>query len=316
MAAGLPNGWRVVFAGTPEFAVPSLRALIDAGITPVAVYTQPDRPAGRGQALTASPVKIHAESAGIPVYQPESLRDPAAVDALSALKPDLLVVVAYGQILSRAVLELPSHGCINVHASLLPRWRGAAPIQRAILAGDRETGVSIMRMAAGLDSGPVYLREPIPIESDDTGGSLHDRLAALGAKALIAALPMIASDAQPEVQDESNVTLAPKLSKSEAWIDWHAPAVEIERQVRAFDPWPVAQARQEGEVVRVYAATAEPPAAGYAPPGKILEAGRDGILVATGDGTLRLKTVQRQGARRISAADFANQRPLTGCRFD
>lgn len=314
MAAGLPTGWRVVFAGTPEFAVPSLRALIDAGMTPVAVYTQPDRPAGRGRALTASPVKHCAHAAGIAVHQPLSLRDPAALDALSALRPDLLVVVAYGQILNRGVLDLPTHGCINVHASLLPRWRGAAPIQRAILAGDRESGVSIMRMEAGLDSGPVYLQRSTPIDDADTGGTLHDRLATLGASALLDSVPMIASGVEPQPQDEALVTWAPKLAKDEAWMDWRAPAIELERQVRAFDPWPVTQTRLDEQVIRVFAAVAEP-AEHDAAPGTVLEAGRTGVLVAAGTGALRLQAVQRQGGRRISAADFANQRPLSGNRF-
>lgn len=315
MAAGLPAGWRVVFAGTPEFAVPSLRALIDAGLAPVAVYTQPDRPAGRGRAVTASPVKRCALEAGIAVQQPQSLREAAAFDVLAGLRPDLLVVVAYGQILSRAALDLPVHGCINVHASLLPRWRGAAPIQRAVLAGDRETGVSIMRMESGLDSGPVYLKETTPIEAADTGGSLHDRLAQLGAIALMKALPMVAAGLQPQPQDEAQVTMAPKLTKDEAWLDWQASATALERQVRAFDPWPVAQTRLADQVIRVFAARAET-TAHAATPGSVLAAGRDGVLVAAGTGALRLLAVQRQGGRRISAADFANQRPLAGCRFD
>lgn len=314
MAAGLPTGWRVVFAGTPDFAVPSLRALIDAGLAPVAVYTQPDRPAGRGRAITASPVKRCADAAGIAVHQPSSLRDPAAVNGLAALRPDLLVVVAYGQILDRAVLDLPIHGCINVHASLLPRWRGAAPIQRALLAGDRESGVSIMRMEVGLDSGPVYLQQATPVAATDTGGSLHDRLAVLGADALLAALPMLVNDVAPRAQDEAQVTWAPKLAKDEAWMDWHAPAIQLERQVRAFDPWPVAQTRLGDQVIRVFAAGAEH-STHDAEPGTVLDAGRDGVLVAAGDGALRLLAVQRQGGRRIAAADFANQRPLAGRRF-
>ena len=223
---------RIVFAGTPEFAVPSLNALVEGGRRVVAVYTQPDRPAGRGRQLAESPVKRAALAFGLPVVQPDTLREPAAQDALRAARPDLVVVVAYGLLLPPGVLAIPTLGCVNVHASLLPRWRGAAPIQRAILAGDEQTGVAIMRMEKGLDTGPVYLAKVTPVAARETAGSLHDRLCALGANALMEALPGILSGAlQPNRQDDGQATYAGKLSKEEARIDWAAPAASIDRQL-------------------------------------------------------------------------------------
>jgi methionyl-tRNA formyltransferase len=301
---------RVVFAGTPEFAVPCLEACRASGAEVVAVYTQPDRPAGRGRRLAASPVKQAALAAGIPVEQPETLKSPEAQAALAAHAPDLMVVVAYGLILPRKVLATPRLGCWNVHASLLPRWRGAAPIQRAILAGDAETGVDLMQMEAGLDTGPVLLERRTPIGPDDTGGSLHDRLAALGAEALAEGLARtLAGEALvPRPQAQEGVAYAHKLDKAEARLDFARPAIELERQVRAFDPWPVAEGEIAGETLRVWAARAV--ALDHAAaPGSVLDAGRAGIDVACGEGALRITAVQRAGGRRIGAADYLNARP-------
>lgn len=301
---------RLVFAGTPDFAVPCLQACLRSDGDVVAVYTQPDRPSGRGRQLAASPVKQAAVAAGIPVLQPETLRDPEAQAHLAALRPDLLVVVAYGLILPRKVLALPRLGCWNVHASLLPRWRGAAPIQRALLAGDRETGVGLMQMEAGLDTGPVLLERRTPIAADDTGGSLHDRLAALGAELLAAGLarlgagPALVATAQPE----DGVTYAHKLDKAEARLDWQRPAIELERTVRAFDPWPVAEAEIGGERLRIWSAQARPGRAD-AVPGQVLAAAADGLDIACGEGTLRILDVQRAGGRRITVRDYLNARP-------
>lgn len=302
---------RVVFAGTPEFAVPSLRAIAGHGEL-LAVYTQPDRPAGRGRALAASPVKQAAQALGVPVLQPETLRDAAAQDALRALAPDLLVVVAYGLILPKAVLAIPRYGCWNVHASLLPRWRGAAPIQRAIEAGDSETGVCLMQMARGLDTGPVLLRLTTPIAQSDTGGSLHDRLAELGAQALREGLTWLRAGQLPPAvpQPEQGVNYAHKLDKAEARLDWAQPAAALARKVRAFHPWPIAEAELDGERLRIHAAIALPESSPAAP-GSVVQAGRDGIDVACGDGTLRLLTVQREGGKALPVRDYLNARPAS-----
>jgi methionyl-tRNA formyltransferase len=303
-------GLRLVFAGTPEFAVPCLEACRASGADVVAVYTQPDRPAGRGRKLAPSPVKQAALAAGIAVEQPESLKSVEAQNALSAYRPDLLVVVAYGLILPRKVLTTPRLGCWNVHASLLPRWRGAAPIQRAILAGDDESGVDLMRMEAGLDTGPVLLQRRTPIGRDDTGGSLHDRLAALGAEVLAEGLrrtlagEQLAATSQPE----DGVTYAHKLDKAEAKLDFSRPASELERQVRAFDPWPVAEGKIADEPLRIWAAHALA-FDHHSAPGTVLAAGREGIDLACGDGALRVTAVQRAGGKRIGAIDYLNARP-------
>jgi len=299
---------KLVFAGTPDFAVPSLLAA-DARNEVVAVYTQPDRPAGRGRALTASPVKRMAAERGLAVHQPERLKGAEVLDTLRALEPDLMIVVAYGLLLPQAVLDIPRFGCWNVHASLLPRWRGAAPIQRAIQAGDAGTGVCLMQMEKGLDTGPVLMRQSTPIAPDDTGGSLHDRLAALGAQVLSDGLGLLRAGIHPErkVQPEAGVTYAHKLDKAEARLDWSQPARALADTVRAFDPWPVAEAEVAGERLRIHAASALPLAHGHAP-GTVLFAGRDGIDIACGDGALRLLRVQRAGGRAIDVADYLNAR--------
>jgi len=302
---------RLVFAGTPEFAVPCLEACLAAPVDVVAVYTQPDRPAGRGRKLAASPVKQRALAADIPVEQPEKLKDADVQQRLASFAPDLMVVVAYGLILPRRVLAIPRLGCWNVHASLLPRWRGAAPIQRAILAGDAETGVDLMQMEPGLDTGPVLIERRTPIDDADTGGTLHDRLAALGAAALSEGLARIANGETltPRAQGETGVVYAHKLEKSEARLDWNEPASVLERKVRAFDPWPATEAELWNERVRIWSAEAID-ARTDQPPGTIVATGRDAIDVATGKGLLRILEIQREGGRRISVRDWQNaQRP-------
>jgi methionyl-tRNA formyltransferase len=304
----MPEPLRLVFAGTPEFSVPSLAACLASGAEVVAAYTQPDRPAGRGRRLAASPVKQAALAAGVTVEQPESLRDAGARARLAGYAADLMVVVAYGLILPKAVLALPRLGCWNVHASLLPRWRGAAPIQRAILAGDTETGVDLMQMEAGLDTGPVLLEARTPIAPHDTGGSLHDRLARLGAQTLADGLArVLRGEKLPATpQREDGVAYAHKLDKSEARLDWNEPALQLERKVRAFDPWPVAEAVVDGERLRIW--SAEAIGGATADPGCIVAMSRDTIDIATGDGLLRVREVQRDGGRRIAVRDWLNAR--------
>jgi len=299
---------RIVFAGTPEFAVPCLRAAASKGEV-VAVYTQPDRPAGRGRGLTPSPVKLEAVQRGIPVLQPENFRSAESKATLRALKPDVMVVVAYGLILPQSVLDIPEHGCWNVHASLLPRWRGAAPIQRAIEAGDTRTGVCLMQMEKGLDTGPVLLAQALDIGPRETGGQLHDRLAELGAKVLSDALGLLRATIQlpPHPQPAEGVTYAHKLDKAEARLDWSQPATALANKVRAFNPWPVAEAQLAGERVRIHAALALDEAHAVTP-GTVLRAGRDGIDIACGHGVLRLESLQREGGKPISAQDYRNAR--------
>ena len=299
---------RIVFAGTPDFAVPCLRAAA-ARNEVVAVYTQPDRPAGRGRGLTPSPVKREAIARGIPVLQPENFKAQVSRDALAALQPDVMVVVAYGLILPQSVLDIPAHGCWNVHASLLPRWRGAAPIQRAIQAGDTETGVCLMQMERGLDTGPVLLSQALPIGEGDTGGQLHDRLSELGAQVLSDGLGLLRAGIVPvaRAQPAEGVTYAHKLDKAEARLDWTQPAQALARTVRAFNPWPMAEAQLAGERVRIHGAV--PLALEHrAAPGTVLLAGREGIDVACGEGALRIRVLQREGGRAITAADYLNAR--------
>jgi len=304
---------RLVFAGTPEFSLPCLEACLRAAVDVVAVYTQPDRPAGRGRQLLASPVKRRALAAGIAVEQPATLKDPAAQQRLADLAADLMVVVAYGLILPRRVLVVPRLGCWNVHASLLPRWRGAAPIQRAILAGDTETGVDLMQMEAGLDTGPILLERRTPIADDESGGSLHDRLSALGADALEEGLARITrgETLTPRIQPEDGVIYAHKIDKNEARLDWNESAVALARKVRAFDPWPVAEAEIGGERLRIWSARAIDEGANAAP-GTIIGSSRDALDIATGKGVLRILEVQRAGGRRISVRDWHNARREPG----
>jgi methionyl-tRNA formyltransferase len=272
----------------------------------IAVYTQPDRPAGRGQKLMPSPVKQLAVQHNIAVLQPPTLRAPDAQAELAALKPDLMVVVAYGLILPQAVLDIPRLGCINSHASLLPRWRGAAPIQRAVQAGDAESGVTVMRMEAGLDTGPMLLKAITPITGEDTGGTLHDRLAELGPVAVLQAIAGLADGSLVgEVQDDSLATYAHKLNKDEARIDWSRPADELERLVRAFNPWPICHSTLNGEALKVLAAQI---AEGNGEPGTILGASKDGLTVACGQGALRLTRLQLPGGKPLNFTDLFNSR--------
>ncbi|EGB99824.1 MULTISPECIES: methionyl-tRNA formyltransferase [Pseudomonas] len=297
---------RIVFAGTPEFAAEHLKALLDSPYEIVAVYTQPDRPAGRGQKLMPSAVKALAVAHGIPVLQPQTLRNAEAQAELAALQPDLMVVVAYGLILPQAVLDIPRLGCINSHASLLPRWRGAAPIQRAVEAGDTESGVTVMRMEAGLDTGPMLLKVATPISAEDTGDSLHDRLAQMGPPAVVQAIAGLADGSlQGEVQNDALATYAHKLNKDEARLDWRRPAVELERLIRAFNPWPVCHSTLDGESVKVLAANV---AAGKGEPGEILSASKDGLVVACGDQALSLTRLQLPGGKALTFSDLFNSR--------
>lgn len=300
---------RIVFAGTPQFSAAALAALAAAGHEIVLVLTQPDRPAGRGMKLTQSAVKQSALMLGLPVYQPQTLRDPESVAKLQAARADAMVVAAYGLILPPAVLELFPVGCINIHASLLPRWRGAAPIQRALLAGDRETGIAIMRMEAGLDTGPVYLMRPLPIDARDTAATLHDRLMALGADCIVEALPLIADGRlQPSAQAQKGVTYAAKISKSEAQVDWTRSALDLDRQIRAFDPFPGAQTLLAGEAFKIWRAL--PELQTQAAAGRVLAADELGIVVGCGLGALRITELQRTGGRRLPAGELLRGFPL------
>ena len=296
--------------------MPTLKGLLDAGYNIVAVYTQPDRPAGRGREPRPSPVKQLALKHDLPVFQPETLKDPAAQQQLADLQADLMVVVAYGLILPDAVLATPRLGCINVHASLLPRWRGAAPIQRAILAGDKETGITIMQMDAGLDTGAMLVKAHCPIRDDDTGASLHDRLMQLGADTLVKCLPELAQGVlQPQAQVDADASYADKLTKAEAEIDWRMPASELERCVRAYNAWPVAYTRWhhkgKHENLRIWQAQALADTTDAAP-GTVLHSSTEGVDVATGEGVLRITQLQPAGSRVMTVADFINAHSLDG----
>lgn len=306
---------RIVFAGTPAFAVPPLDTLHAGGHSLVRVLTQPDRPAGRGLGVQESAVKQAAARLGLPVAQPRTLREPAALETLRSDAPDLVVVAAYGLILPQAVLDVPRLGAINIHASLLPRWRGAAPIQRAILAGESETGVCIMRMEAGLDTGPVLLSEAVPIAAEDTSGTLHDKLAALGARLVVAAVAGLERGTLAAVpQPESGVTYAAKIGKEEAWIDWREDAAVIERRVRAFDPAPGATAWLKGMPIKIWKACVVD-AAGE--PGEVLSVSRNGLLVACGTRALAITELQKSGGKKLDAAAFlAGTRLAAGARFE
>ncbi|AOY00545.1 methionyl-tRNA formyltransferase [Jeongeupia sp. USM3] len=293
---------KIAFAGTPEFAASALRTLIAAGHDVAMVLTQPDRPSGRGMKLTPSPVKQAALEHGLPVYQPERLRTPEQQAPLHGLDVDVMVVAAYGIILPQAVLDLPRLGCLNIHASLLPRWRGAAPIQRAILAGDAETGITIMQMDAGLDTGDMLSIHVTPIAADDNAQTLHDKLATQGADAIVAALADLpALQAGRRVQPPDGVTYAEKLSKDESRLDWTRPAAELDRMIRAFNPFPSAQTTLDGAAIKLWRAH---PVDGRGAPGDVLASSRDGIVVACGDGALTITELQKAGGKRLDAGAF------------
>lgn len=303
---------RVIFAGTPEFAAVALKALLAAGHEFPLILTQPDRPAGRGMTLQASPVKRLALEIGLEVFQPQSLKNLAAQETIRSIGADVMVVAAYGLILPQAVLDMPRYGCLNIHASLLPRWRGAAPIQRAIAAGDAETGVCIMQMEAGLDTGPVLMRQAMAIEGIDTAGTVHDRLAELGARMIVDVLSSLPLPVIP--QPEEGATYADKIVKSEAAVDWRRPASELDRMIRAFDPFPGAQTGLGGVGIKIFKSS---PTAGEAAPGTILAVDKTGVTVACGEAALRLTELQKAGGKRLPVAHFLAGNPLkAGQRFD
>ena len=304
----MSDSLRIIFAGTPDFAARHLDALLSSQHQVVGVFTQPDRPAGRGKKLMPSPVKVLATEKNIPVFQPASLRPAENQELVSNLDADVMVVVAYGLILPKAVLDMPRLGCINVHGSLLPRWRGAAPIQRSLWAGDAETGVTIMQMDVGLDTGDMLVKLACPIEATDTSATLYDKLADLGPQGLLETLGLLATGtAKPEVQNEELVTYAEKLSKEEARIDWSLSATQLERNIRAFNPWPMSWMEIDGQPVKVWQASVINQAA-KAPPGTIIEACKLGIQVATAEGILNLESLQPAGKKAMSAQDLLNSR--------
>jgi len=306
---------KIIFAGTPEFAVPTLQMILNSGHEVCAVYTQPDRPSGRGRKMKMSPVKALALSAQVPVFQPESLKLPEALAGIADLEADLMVVVAYGLLLPQSILDAPRLGCINVHASLLPRWRGAAPIQRAIISGDVETGVTIMEMVLRLDAGAMLHKEPYTIDPDESASELHDRLAALGAEGLNKVLPLLERGMAIRIeQNENEVTYAEKLQKDEALIDWNKPAVMLARQVLGLNSWPVAQTLYQGQVLRVWRArVCESPATGIR--GSV-QVGKGRVLeVVKGQGVLRLLEVQLPGGKRMPSEAFLNAHDVTGVMF-
>ena len=310
---------RVAFAGTPEFARTALQAVVGSRHPVVGVFTRPDRPRGRGQRMTASPVKEAALAAHLPLSQPAALQGGAALDELATWRADVLVVVAYGLILPQSMLDAPRLGSVNIHASLLPRWRGAAPIQRALLAGDTQTGITLMRMEAALDAGPILLQRPIGIRATDTSGRLHDEMAGLGARTLLEGLDALAEGRlQPTLQPPEGVSYAAKIAKSEAVIDWRRSAVEIDRQVRAFNPWPVAETRFEEEPLRILAVRLPVGAAAGVPsaaPGTLVALLDEALMVQCGAGNLALTQVQRPGRRAVTAREFAGGRALLGQRL-
>lgn len=312
-----PGSARIIFAGTPEFAIPSLRALVESGYKISGVLTQPDRRAGRGKKLRPGPVKTYAQQQGLPVMQPESLGQAEVLADLRAMDPDAMIVAAYGLLLPRAVLELPRVGCINVHASILPRWRGASPVQMAILAGDQNTGVSIMRMEQGLDTGPVYAVTDVKIGARETAGELERRLASEGAGLLIQTLPDILNGAiVPVSQSDAEATYARRIAKTDALIDWSTSAAEIDRHIRAYNPWPVAYTLLGDLRLRCWAGSPlARPSDSAAEPGTVVAAGDAGIDVQTGDGILRLSELQLPGKRRMNAREFANGHPVLARRL-
>ncbi|WP_200553606.1 methionyl-tRNA formyltransferase [Kosakonia sp. LAM2021] len=304
----MSDSLRIIFAGTPDFAARHLDALLSSEHQVVGVFTQPDRPAGRGKKLMPSPVKVLAEEKGLPVFQPASLRAEENQQLVANLNADVMVVVAYGLILPKAVLAMPRLGCINVHGSLLPRWRGAAPIQRSLWAGDAETGVTIMQMDVGLDTGDMLFKLACPITEEDTSATLYDKLAELGPQGLIATLQQLAQGtAQPQEQDEAQVTYAEKLSKEEARLDWSLSAAQLERCIRAFNPWPMSWFEVDEQPVKVWKASVIP-SKPTDKPGTIVEASKAGIQVATADGILNLESLQPAGKKAMSAQDLLNSR--------
>ncbi len=303
------NKLRILFAGTPEFAAVALKALLTAGHDIVAVYTQPDRPAGRGRKLTPSPVKAVALANNIPVEQPVNFKQADAVAQLTTYNADVMIVAAYGLLLPESVLTTPRLGCMNIHASLLPRWRGAAPIQRAILAGDTQTGITIMQMDVGLDTGGMLLKKTTPITEQDTAESLHDRLAVLGGEAMLDTLQLLAqNNITAEKQDDAQACYAKKLHKDEAWINWHDAAAQIHRQIRAFVPWPIAQTQYNNDIIRIHSAHYLPDATA-AQAGEILSYDKSGLLVACQHGQLRIEKCQLPGAKAMQVADLYNGHP-------
>ena len=304
-----PQDLRTVFMGTPDFALQTLQGLIDAGCDLVGVYTQPDRPKGRGKQMAAPPVKELARQHGIPVYQPQKLRQPEVVAELEALDPDLIVVVAYGQILPKSVLDIPTHGCINVHASLLPKYRGAAPINKAIIDGATETGITTMYMDVGLDTGDMLVKNTLPIGPEETAGELHDRLAVLGRETMEETLRQLCTGTlQREVQDDTRSTYAPMMKKEDGRIDWSRSALDVHNLVRGLDPWPGAYTSLDGELLKLARTTPEDN--GDAPPGTVIAADRDGVRIACGNGSLLVRELQLAGRKRLAAADFLRGCPL------
>lgn len=307
---------RVIYAGTPEFAVPALQSLINSEHEIVAVYTQPDRPAGRGRKLQASPVKQVAVEAGIAVEQPENFRDEHSAQQLADYNADVMVVAAYGIILPQLILDMPRFGCLNIHGSLLPRWRGAAPIQRAILAGDTETGVTIMQMAAGLDTGDMLLKTHCPITATDTSASIHDTLASQGSEALQVVLSKLrTNELLPEVQDESQTTYAAKFNKAEAEINWQQSADQVDLLIRAFNPWPIAYTQTNGKPLRFYLTEVLGDKSVSAAPGTVLSESKQGIQIATGKGVINIKKLQFPGGKPLAVSEFLNGRSLLGEQF-
>ena len=311
----MSDALRVIYAGTPEFAVPALQALIESPHEVVAVYTQPDRPAGRGRKLQASPVKRLAIEAEISVEQPESFRDEISSQQLADYNADVMVVAAYGIILPQNILDTPRFGCLNIHGSLLPRWRGAAPIQRAILAGDTETGVTIMQMAAGLDTGDMLLKTHYPISTTDTTATIHDALANDGATALLEVLSKVSAESlEPEKQDDSLTTYAAKFSKADAEIDWQQPAKDIDLLIRAFNPWPIAHTLKGGKPLRFYLSEVLDKTV-IAAPGTVIAESKEGIQIATGAGVINIHQLQIPGGKPLAVRDFLNGRSLLGEQF-
>ncbi|MEE9352756.1 MAG: methionyl-tRNA formyltransferase [Thiotrichaceae bacterium] len=306
---------RIIYAGTPDFAVPALQALLNSSHQVVAVYTQPDRPAGRGRKVNFGPVKQLAVEHNIPVEQPETLKEETTQQHLASYKADVMVVAAYGLILPQTVLDMPTYGCLNIHGSLLPRWRGAAPIQRAIQAGDAETGNTIMQMAAGLDTGDMLHKSNCPISQTDTGQTIHDKLATQGADDLLAVLEQLVNDTlKPQQQDESQTTYAHKLSKEDARIDWTKSAAEIDRMIRGFNPWPVAFTEYHGKPMKIWMSAVKDEWV-TAEAGSVINESAQGIEVATGEGILVIKRLQMPGKKAMDIKDFINGHSLSSVQL-